>query len=166
MPTLDVISVNLWQILISLANLTVLFLVLKHFLYAPVKKVLAERQRAVDEGYAEADRAREQAERYKADWEQTVQGAEAKAEDILRHAEQAAARNGDAIRARAEADAEGIVRSAEGEAELIRRRAEGEIRDGAVELGAMLAERLLGRSVSEADRQALIEDFLGEVDHD
>jgi len=117
MPTLDVISVNLWQILISLANLTVLFLVLKHFLYAPVKKVLAERQRAVDEGYAEAD-------------------------------------------------AEGIVRSAEGEAELIRRRAEGEIRDGAVELGAMLAERLLSRSVSEADRQALIEDFLGEVDHD
>ena len=30
MQSLDVISVNLWQILISLANLVILFLILRH----------------------------------------------------------------------------------------------------------------------------------------
>ena len=32
MPTLDVVSVNLWQILISLANLIIIFLIVKKFL--------------------------------------------------------------------------------------------------------------------------------------
>ena len=45
MQTLDVISVNLWQILISLINLFLLFLILKKFLFKPVKKVLDQRQR-------------------------------------------------------------------------------------------------------------------------
>ena len=33
MQTLEIISVNLWQILISLANLLIIFLILKKFLY-------------------------------------------------------------------------------------------------------------------------------------
>ena len=44
MQTLDVISVNIWQILISLANLTILFLLFKKFLFKPVKKVMEKRE--------------------------------------------------------------------------------------------------------------------------
>ena len=44
MPTLDVISVNIWSILISLCNLLILFFIIKKFLYKPVRKMLAERQ--------------------------------------------------------------------------------------------------------------------------
>ena len=33
MQTLDIISVNLWQMLASLANLVLLFLIVKKFLY-------------------------------------------------------------------------------------------------------------------------------------
>ena len=40
MQNLDVISVNLWQILISLANLAILFLLVKKLFYKPVKKIL------------------------------------------------------------------------------------------------------------------------------
>ena len=43
--TLDVISVNLWSILISLANLLIIFLILKKLLWKPVKKVMEQRQR-------------------------------------------------------------------------------------------------------------------------
>lgn len=46
---LQVVSVNIWQILISLANLLLLFLILKKFLYKPVKKVLDARKAAIDE---------------------------------------------------------------------------------------------------------------------
>ena len=61
MQNLEIISVNLWQILISLCNLLIMFLLLKKFLYQPVKKAMAERQAAVDRQYAEADEAREKA---------------------------------------------------------------------------------------------------------
>ena len=36
MQALEVISINLWQILISLANLTILYKLVKKFLYKPV----------------------------------------------------------------------------------------------------------------------------------
>ena len=55
--SLDVISVNLWQILISLANLFLLFLILKRFLFKPVKNVLDKRQSELDESYAAAKEA-------------------------------------------------------------------------------------------------------------
>ena len=57
MQNLDVISVNIWQILISLANLTLLFLIIKKFLYKPVKKVLQQRRDEIDSQYTAAAEA-------------------------------------------------------------------------------------------------------------
>ena len=55
MQTLDVISVNIWQIVISLLNLLLMFLILKHFLFKPVNKILDERKQNVEETYRQAD---------------------------------------------------------------------------------------------------------------
>ena len=49
MQNLDVISVNIWAILASLANLLILTLIIKRFLYKPVKKILDTRRAAIDE---------------------------------------------------------------------------------------------------------------------
>ena len=46
MQTLEIISVNLWQILISLANLLLIYIILKKLLWKPVKKVMDQRQRS------------------------------------------------------------------------------------------------------------------------
>ena len=61
MQSLDIISVNLWQILISLANLVILFLILKKFLYGPVTKMLAKRREEIDTQYTEAETANKSA---------------------------------------------------------------------------------------------------------
>ena len=42
--TLEVISINLWLVLISLANLAILYAILKKFLYKPVKATMAARK--------------------------------------------------------------------------------------------------------------------------
>ena len=46
--TLDIISVNVWQILISLCNLLILFLVIKKFLFAPINRVFEARRADID----------------------------------------------------------------------------------------------------------------------
>ena len=51
MQSLEVISVNVWQILISFLNLTILFLIVKKFLFKPVNNMLAKRQSELDEKY-------------------------------------------------------------------------------------------------------------------
>ena len=62
MQSLDIISINIWQILISLCNLVLLFLILKKFLYKPVHNVLA--QRSGDAGFHVVPSLRQRAVRH------------------------------------------------------------------------------------------------------
>ena len=86
MQTLDIISVNVWQILISLVNLLLLFLIIKKFLFKPVMTVLEKRRQEIDGQYAEADAAIEEANLSKKQWEEKLAGAEGEAEAIIQTA--------------------------------------------------------------------------------
>ena len=61
MQFLDVISVNIWAIIASLANLLILTWIIKRFLFKPVKKMVDARRAAIDDDYAQAKAAREEA---------------------------------------------------------------------------------------------------------
>ena len=87
MQNMDIISVNLWQILISLVNLFLLFLIIKKFLFGPVKKVLDQRQSQLDEQYAAAENAEIQADKKRKAWEDKLSGANAEADAILQKAQ-------------------------------------------------------------------------------
>lgn len=163
MQTLEIISVNFWQILISLANLVILFLLMKKFLYKPVHKMLDERQKAVDSQYEEADEAKRIAEEDRDRWEQKMQSAEETANEILQNATDNASRRGDAIIAEAKDKADGIVRSAETEAELQRLKAEDDIKNDIVTLSASLTEKLLSREINTDDHKAFIDSFIEDI---
>ena len=68
MQSLDVISVNIWQILISLCNLVILFLILKKFLFKPVQKVTQTRRAELDDIYSEAKAAQTRADMNEKEW--------------------------------------------------------------------------------------------------
>ena len=163
MQTLEIISVNIWQILISLANLVILFLLMKHFLYKPVKKVLAQRQKAIDDQYSEADKAKQAAEEERSVWEEKMQTAETRANEILQNATANASRRSDAIIAVAKDKADGIMRNAENEAELQRLKAEDDIKNDIVDLSAALTEKLLSREINSDDHKAFIDSFIEDI---
>ena len=94
MQDLDIISINIWHIVISLANLVILFLILKKLLFKPVQKVVDQRQKEIDTEYGKAERATEEANKVKAEWESKIGSAEAEADKIIKEAvERADARN-------------------------------------------------------------------------
>ena len=164
MQSLGVISINLWQVLISLANLGILFLLVKKFLFQPVRKILAQRQAHVDQLYAEADEAKAKAEADQGLWAERMAGARAEADSLIADAREAARRTGDILLDEAKSRADGIVRQAEEEAELEKRRAEEEVRREMADLSTSLAGKLLGREISAEDHKALIDSFLDELD--
>ena len=84
--TLDVISINIWHIIISLLNLLILFLILKKLLFKPVKKMFAERQAKVDNIYDKANEANEQAQANKQAYEEKLSHSKEEATNILRNA--------------------------------------------------------------------------------
>ena len=67
--SLDIISVNLWQILISRANLLIISLILKTVLFAKVQGVMNTRQSQVPEMDDAADKSRSDAESRKQEYD-------------------------------------------------------------------------------------------------
>lgn len=163
MQSLDVISVNIWQIVISLANLALLFLLLKKFLYQPVKRMLAKREEELAAVYGQAEQARADADRAKATWEQTVSGADSEADRIIKTATEQAKVRSDRMMEEAREQAAGIVQRAEAEGELAKERARAEIRQEIIEVSGALTEKMLGREIRPEDHEDLIDQFIDGV---
>lgn len=160
MQTLDVISVNLWQMLVSIANLLILFLLIKKFLYKPVKNMLAKRRAAIDADYDAAREAKESALKDKATYDEKLAGAKAEAENVINNAVLVAKARENEILADAKDKAQGIVRRAESDAALELKKAEDSIRREIVEVSSMLTEKVLERQVSKDDHKRLIDSFI------
>lgn len=161
--TLEIISVNLWQILISLANLLLIYIILKKLLWKPVKKVMDQRQAMVDDQFAAAEAAEEEANRDKAEWAARLATADAEADARIQAADETARRHGDRIVADARDKAQGILRQAETEAALERQKAEAGIKQEIAAVGTQLAEKMLEREINPEDHRQMIESFLDEM---
>ncbi len=163
MQSLDIISVNLWQILISLCNLLLIFLIIKKFLFKPVKKMIADRQAAVDEQLNAAIKDREAAAADKALWDEKMAAAQHEADTILEDATVNAKKRGDTIVAQAKEKADGMIKQAETQIDLERKKADAEIKDEIVTISTALAEKMLEREIKAEDHRQLISGFLQEI---
>lgn len=166
MQHLDVISVNIWQIIIALINLTILFLLLKKFLYKPVEKVLKKRQDELDSQYKKADDALQSAQTAKAEYETRLNGAKLQADSIITDATATAEKRSKKILDGAAKEADIIINRAKSEADMEKARAKKEIRDEIIDVSASLAEKLLAREINADDHKKLIDSFIDEIGED
>ena len=157
---LAVISVNLWQILISLCNLIIIFLILKKFLFKPVRNVIASRKAKIDADYAAAEEAKKQASESKAEWEATLATANAEAQKILDTAHTNATRRSEAMLGLARDKADIIVRRAKEDAELEQRKAKEQIKHDLADVSVLLTEKMLDREINADDHRELIDSFI------
>lgn len=163
MQTLEVISVNFWSILISLSNLAILFLLMKVFLYGPVKRTIAKRQAEIDAQYQAAADAEESAKASREQYAAKLAGAQAEADGLIQNATASANRRSDRIVADANDKAASIIRQAQNEAELEKKKAQETIRREIADVSTALTEKLLGREMSEGDHRGMIDSFLNEI---
>lgn len=160
MQSLEVISVNLWQILISLLNLLILFLLFKKFLFKPVNNMLLKRQREINTRYEAADTAKRSAEEDKLLWNEKIGTVKAETEEMIKRAQDSAKRQGETIITKAKEQADGIIRQAEAEAQLERKKAEDGIKKEIVEISTALANKILRREINIDDHRDLINSFI------
>jgi F-type H+-transporting ATPase subunit b len=163
MQSLEVISVNIWAILISLCNLLIIFLILKKFLFKPVKNILAERQADIDSQYDAANKAESDALESKKLYEEKLSYAKAEAQDIIDDASKIATTRGDALIKEAQSKANAILRTAEAEAELELKKAQADIKDEIISVSTALSEKMLNREINADDHKSLIDSFIDEI---
>lgn len=163
MQTLEVISINIWNILISLANLVIMFLVLKKFLFAPVKKVFADREAQVQEKYDRASEALRRADENSALYEEKLAQADEEVDAILHDARDRADRLEQEIVTEAQNTAAGMIRRADAEIAQEKKKAVNEIKDEISAMSVDIAEKMIGREIREEDHEALIDEFISGI---
>ncbi|MBR3934193.1 MAG: F0F1 ATP synthase subunit B [Clostridia bacterium] len=166
MQSLEVISVNIWQILISLLNLLILFLLFKKFLFKPVNNMLAKRQSEIDAGYKAAEDAKMAAQEDKRLWDEKMASVKSQSDEMIKKAQASAHRQSEAIVAKAKDTADSIVRQAEVQAELEYKKAQDGIKKEIVEVSNALANKILEREINSDDHKNLIDSFIEKIGDD
>lgn len=160
MENLELISLNIWHVIATILNLLILTLIIKKFLFKPVKKILAERQNQVDDIYKTANEAAKKAEEDKKLYSEKLESARDEAESIVKSAKQRADRLGDEIVDDAKKRAADTMKKAEDDIALERKKAMNELKNEISEISVQIAESVVGREISEEDHREMIDSFI------
>ena len=76
------VSIGWWEILVTMCNTLITFLIIKKFLYKPVRKMLAARSEEVQSMYATAEKAQSEAEQMRSEYTERLSKAKEEAAEL------------------------------------------------------------------------------------
>ena len=159
----DFLSINLTTIIATWLNLLILFLVLKHFLFDKVNKVMEDRKNEVAETYKKADEAEERAKKLEEDYEQRISGAKEESAQMIQAATRKAQQRSDEIIAEAKVEAKGITEQARNEIERDKKIAVNKIKDDITDIAFQAAQAVIEKDLTSEDNERLIGEFIDNV---
>ena len=149
-------SLIFWEVV----SFAILLFVLYKFAFPGILSVLEEREKKIKNSLDEAEAHRLEAERRLKEYEARLAGAAKEAEGILAAAKERTQRLMEENEQRLTAEAERIKGDATREIEHERRKAIQEIRTQTTDLALMVAEKVVQRSLTDADHRRLADEAL------
>ena len=150
------------NILFTMINLLILYVLIRKFLFKPVHNILAKRDEEIKAKYADADRTKQDAQALKDQYENSVKELEASREEKIAAARKDADAEYDRIVADANGKSDAIVdearKKAQAAADQEKQKAEEEISGMVNDAAAKIAE-------AQSDEK-LYDDFLKQVSAD
>lgn len=163
METGEVFAIDLWKIVFMLVNLLLIYLILKRFLYKPVKKMFELREQEVAETYQKADAAEADAYELKDQYEKKLTGAKYEAEEIVRSATKRAQLRSESMIGDAKDTVSNMMERAQEQIESEKKKAVNEIKDEVADIALMAASNVLEKEMDSKDHHKLIDEFIAEV---
>ncbi len=156
----EFLNINFFTALFTLANTIALFLVMKKFLFKPIMKMITDRQKEIDDMYAEADTAKNEAKALEIEYKEKLSVAAETSERMVKEAV-----------ARAQSREEEIIRQANEEADAIRNKASADIalekkkaindaKDEISVIALAVAGKVVGRELNAEDQANLVDSFI------
>ena len=155
-------SLIFWEII----SFAILFFLLSKFAFPHILSTLDERERKIRETIEAAERQRAEAERRMAEYEAKMKAAHKEAEALLEQAKLRAQHLLEENERRLTQEGERIRASTAREIDQERRRALEDVRAYATELALRVAEKLVERSLTDADHKRMAEETLSAVARD
>ncbi|CZR00568.1 F0F1 ATP synthase subunit B [Trichococcus ilyis] len=150
--------------IVTLLSFLILMALIKQFAWQPLMKVLTDREEMIHANIDKAATARENAEKKQAEVDAQLIEVRTAASDILNRAQAEGNEIQQNIIKEAKEDALRIKQVTQKELELERKQALESLRAEIGVISVDIAEKILGKEITQADQQSLIEAFIEGLD--
>lgn len=150
----------------TIINLIVLYLLLRHFLIRPVTEIMEKRRQLIEDGLKNAHDMQDDALRMKREYEEALNGAKQESVQIVENARRSAKEEYDRIVNEAGDKAGNIIESAKETVRIEREKTMNELKSEIAGLAALSAAKVIGGQVGEQMDRGLYEQFLREAGED
>ncbi len=151
------------DILFHMINTAILLLAVTFLVYKPARKFLKAREDRVNAQIDEAKAGQEQAEALKAEAARVRHDADLGAAEAQKEGAASAQQTVERMIADARLKADAIVKKAQADAAEIKAAAREDVQEQALTMAVEIAEKMIGRELSEKDNAALAREFLTKV---
>lgn len=151
------------QMIMTLINLVILVVILKHFFWDKIKKVIDEREEYIESSLAQAEEESRKARLYLVENERILNNAKKEGKKIIEKKKEKANRVYDEIIQDANKEASIIKERAYTDIKREKEKAEYELKKQTVDLAIELSTKALEEKVEESKQRELIKDFISKV---
>ena len=159
----SLVTVNPVTLIAQICNLFIQLLIVKIFFLDKIKAILDQRREAADKQITEAETAKSEALAIKKTYEQNMQEAKAKADDLLMSAQRTANSRSEEILAQAQQQAAQIKSKAAADIELEKKKAINEAKNEISDLAMAIAGKVVARELNAGDQADMIDRFIDEL---
>ncbi len=151
-----------WSIFEAVANVIILFVLLRIFLFKPINKIKDERTRTVQDDLDSAKKAKEEAEALRQQYDDSISSAKEEANKIIMKAHEDAEADKAMIMKKSQEEAEEIVTAAGKAAENERKRIIQQAQSQIADLAIAAASKVVGANLDDEKNRRLVDEFLSE----
>jgi F-type H+-transporting ATPase subunit b len=150
-----------WRLLIGqIINFIILLLVLNHFLYQPILKLLKEREEKIKKSLTDSQHIEEEMLAMEKQKVKTIQQANVEAQQIIKEAKSKAEGQREEIVLVARQEAEKIIHDAKIKTDNLSRKVQQEIIEDLIDVVIAATEKVIAKKITKKADQALIKDAI------
>ena len=154
---------NLYVIGWTAVNFFVLLALVYKFGYGPINAMLEQRTNTIEGSLKHAEEVKVEVEQMRKETAANLAESRKEAQEIVGRATKAAEEAKNELVAKAKEEATAMRNKANAEIQAATAQAKVELRDTAVTLAIMAAEKVLSRSINDADQKNMVKQFVSEA---
>lgn len=150
-------------IIVQIINTILIFLLLRHFLFKPLRSFMLNRQAAINDAFENAEMKRVDADALIAEYRGKMDGLTAESREIVKAAKQKADAQANDIIEEARTKAAEMLKRAEAEIEREKQKAIHELKDQISGIAIFAAEKILEKELTSKEHNVMIEKLIQEA---
>lgn len=149
-----------WNLLFQIVNTVILYFLLRHFLFKPVRSFMENRTNSIKETISAAEAKEKEAKELYDEYMSKIGNAQEEGKQIIKDATKVADEKAEKILAESREEAARLVQKANKDIELEKKKLLNDVKSEISDIAVQLASKVVEKDIDDKDHERLINDFI------